>query len=334
MGLSLTNTTCLVTGGDGFLAAHLLLALHREGARTVALCLNRKGQSSLSALFAERATYRIEYGDVTDFATMQRLVNSYEVDYVFHLAAVSAVRVASACPYRAIQTSVMGTLNVLEACRQSGRAVRGIVVASSDKAYGETAPPYYEGLPLLPTATYEASKAAAEMVCRAYRYEHGLPVAVTRCANLYGPGDLNWTRLVPGSVRRALRGESPVVYQESAAAQREVLHVSDAVRAYLLLAEVARDTEHCEHNVGSGERVSVYDLARQIGKLAGGPEPLLVPRPGQFREIPAQLLVSARMTELGWLPQTTLAEGLWATVGWYRQHLQGLTVLPQVVKGG
>ena len=316
-----TSATCLVTGAEGFLGAHLCQALSKAGARVIGVVLNRVGETSLSALAdGSHGACRLEYGDVTDLAFLERLVNAYEVDHVFHLAAVSAVRIARANPYRAFSTNVGGTLAVLEACRRAGRPIRSVLVASSDKAYGAAEPPYYEEQRLEPVATYEASKAATEMICRAYRFEHGLPVIVTRCANLYGPGDLAWSRLVPGSCRRALRGEAPIVYQEAAMAERELLHVSDAVAAYLLLARRARALEHLEYNVGSGERAAILDVAGRIATLTGGPEPVLLPRPGSFQEIAMQSMDCARLEGLGWKPQIRLSDGLAATVHWYARY--------------
>lgn len=306
---------CLITGADGFLGANLCRALLAEGHDVVGTSLNRKGHTSLDAL---GISCRIEYGDVTDPAFVERVISTHEAEWVFHLGAVSIVRVAQTSPERAFRTNVLGTVNVLEACRRLPHVA--VVVASSDKAYGYHEQPYTEGMPLLPVAPYEVSKAAADLIAQSYAATYGMRVMVTRCANLYGGGDLNFSRLVPNSCRQAAMGRAPIVHAGSANMIREYLHVEDACRAYVALAEKG---EPGPYNVGSLQAASTMVVAARIAQLFEAPAPEVVGKASDFAEIPAQSMNVAKIQRLGWMPRVSLEDGLAQTAGWYAGYLGG-----------
>lgn len=302
-----------MTGADGFLGANLCARLLADGHEVVGAALHRKGHTSLDAL---GVGVRIEYGDVLDRDYLRRLVNAYEPQWVFHLAAVSIVRIAEVDPYRCLSTNVLGALNALDACRYG--PVEAVVVASSDKAYGDYGgAAYTEDLDLRPSGAYELSKALADMLARGYAPHLEARVVVTRCANLYGPGDLNWSRLVPNSCRRIARGEPPEVHPGAWQYRREWLHVEDAVRAYTLLAASGETGQ--AYNVGSGQTATAGWVAGHLAALSGVGAP--VESEWRIREIPAQALCSERVRTLGWTPRWELAEGLADTLARYGVYL-------------
>jgi len=307
----------IVTGAEGFLGANLCKVLLAQGHQVTACSLNRANHTSLDAL---GVNCRIEYGDVTDASFVERVIAGCEAEWVFHLAAVSIVRIAQAAPAIALRTNILGTINVLEACRRLP-GVKSVVCASSDKAYGDHGgKTYREDMPLLPVAPYEVSKAAADLIAQSYAATYGMNVKVTRCANLYGPADLNWSRLIPNSCRQSLRGLRPVVHQGTAHMQRDYLHVDDAVNAYIWLATCAVPGVY---NVGNGDVASTLEIALSIARLTGAPEPICEPKQQPFMEIPTQELDTAKIRNLGWESCIRLPDGLVRTVGWYNSYLRG-----------
>lgn len=297
----------LVTGAEGFLGANLCAELLARGHEVTAASLNRKGGTSLDALGVKT---RIEYGDVTDMAFVDRIVSSSEADIVFHLAAVSIVRTAQVNPALALKTNILGTINVLEACKRTGAKA---LIASSDKAYGDHGGlEYTEDMALKPTGAYEVSKTCADHIGQLYG------AVVVRCANLYGDGDLNWSRLIPNSIRLALQGKAPQIYGNAVHAKREWLYVKDAVSAYIKLAEVGQTGAY---NVGSGEQASPLEVADSICELLGIDKPEIVEKTRDFYEIPEQKLNVDKMHGLGWQHRYRLVEGLNNTVDWYQRYL-------------
>lgn len=306
----------LVTGADGFLGANLCARLVADGHDVTGAALNRQGRTALDALGVD---VRLEYGDVTDRAYVERIVNASEAEIVYHLAAVSIVRVAERHPARCLTTNILGTVNVCEAALRSGASV---VVASSDKAYGDNGGAVYsEDTPLRPTGAYEVSKASADMIARCYASQHGLRAMVTRCANLYGPGDLNWSRLVPNSCRLAVRGQPPEVHPSAWQYEREWVYVDDAVDAYLAIATAGVAGQ--AYNVGSGQYATAGAVARQIARVLDAPEPVDSGMRIGY-EIPAQRLdTSLLRRELGAAPETPLSIGLRRTCDWYWEYVRG-----------
>jgi CDP-glucose 4,6-dehydratase len=264
------------------------------------------------------------YGDVRDLEFLRNLIERRRIDSCFHLAAQSLVGVANAAPLATFETNILGTGNVLEACRALGTVDR-IVISSSDKAYGgQEQQAYREEMPLNPVWPYDASKACADIVARTYASAYGMPVAVTRMGNVYGGGDFNFSRIVPGTIRSALLGERPVIRSDGTPV-RDYLYVEDAVAGYLALGERAPDPEVAggAFNFGSGEPVSVLQLVQTILDATDSPaaEPQIL---GASRgtEADREFVDSGHAhAVLGWTPRIRLTEGVRRSVEWYRKHL-------------
>jgi CDP-glucose 4,6-dehydratase len=268
--------------------------------------------------------------DLLDGEALSQALAEHEVEAVFHLAAQTLVGVAASSPGLTFDTNVRGTWLVLEACRE--RRVERVVVASSDKAYGRHDElPYQEDFALRPTAPYEASKAAADLIARSYWRSCGLPVAVTRFANVYGGGDTNFSRLVPETVSAALDGRRPVLRSDGSP-ERDFLYVEDAARAYLAIADALdRDAVRGQaFNAGGGRPYPVREVVRLISRVADADvEPLVRGAGNPEGEIDRQYVDSAKIRALvGWRPQMELEEGLRSTVEWYRAHPEARAPAP------
>lgn len=263
-------------------------------------------------------------GAITDQELIERVLGEYEVRTVFHLAAQTVVPVANRNPVSTFDSNVRGTWTLLEACRRSAM-VSEIVVASSDKAYGaQEVLPYREGSRLQGRAPYDVSKSCADLIAQSYAFSFGLPVCITRCANFFGGGDLNWSRLVPGVMRDLLTGEVPVIRSDGTPI-RDYLYVEDGVRAYLRLAEALRGQRGLAgraFNFSMQRPLTVLEMYDRVADAVGvRTDPVVLGE--ATTEIPAQWLdSSAARAELGWRPATGLEEGLRKTAAWYRQHLE------------
>ncbi|HEC35733.1 MAG TPA: NAD-dependent epimerase/dehydratase family protein [Anaerolineae bacterium] len=315
----------LVTGCTGFLGSWLTIALVEAGASVVGLVRDEVPFSHLRRSgYQERIT--VVRGDVTDYALIERTLNEYETDSIFHLAAQTIVPIANRAPLSTFETNVKGTWTVLEAARRSPKVTR-VAVASSDKAYGaHRILPYTEDAPLLGRHPYDVSKACADLIARAYAATYDLPVAITRCANLYGGGDLNWSRIVPGTVRSVIRGERPIVRSDGTPL-RDYLYVKDGVHAYLTLAERLDDAEVRGEafNFGMDAPKSVLEMIQAIIAVSDRPELEPMVLADAPNEIQAQYLDSSKARRvLGWEPRYSLEEGLRETVEWYRAFLDSI----------
>lgn len=310
----------LVTGAAGLLGGEVARQLLAVGANVIGLdSAWRRLPDSLHPEGIERAD-----GDIRDTDLLRRLVEDLRVDTVIHLAAQTLVGPALLDPVDTFSNNIEGTWSLLEACR-SARTVTSVVVASSDKAYGDWAGrPYREDMALRARHPYDVSKAAADMLAQAYAATYAVPVAVTRCGNLYGGGDLNWSRLVPGTIRSVLEGEAPVLRSDGTL-MRDYLFVADAAVGVLLLARAVRDRSDVRgeaFNLASETRAPVIDVVRRILAQMGAEdiEPMILGN--ELQEIPLQRVSSARARRmLGWQSTTGLEDGLRETIGWYRAHL-------------
>jgi CDP-glucose 4,6-dehydratase len=313
----------LVTGAGGFVGSWLALALVERGARVHVLLRDQPALCNLRLLDLEQHV-DIVHGSITDEATVQRVVNEHEVDTVFHLAAQAIVGAANRSPVSTFESNIRGTWTVLEACRVN--AVERVVVASSDKAYGaQRTLPYTEDMALLGDSPYEASKVCTDVLSRTYHATYGLPVAVTRCANIYGGGDVNFSRLIPGTIRSVLRGERPIIRSDGSPV-RDYMHVDDAVTAYLRLAERldAPGISGRAFNFGTNHPVSVLEMAMTVLDEAGRTdlEPDVRGQGSLAGEIDEQYLEASAAAELlGWSAEIPLADGLRRSIDWYREHL-------------
>jgi CDP-glucose 4,6-dehydratase len=257
---------------------------------------------------------------------MLRTLNEYEIDSIFHLGAQTLVGTASRSALSTFESNIRGTWTLLEAARALMPRVERVIVASSDKAYGaHEALPYTEDTPLLGRFPYDVSKSCADLIAQAYYHSYRLPVVVTRCGNLYGGGDLNFSRLVPGTIRSALRGESPVIRSDGTFV-RDYFFVRDAVLAYLDVAErVPGDGVTGEaFNFGTETPLSVVEMAKRILAVMGRSDLRLTIQNQATNEIPRQYLDCRKArTRLGWNPRHGLDESLAETVEWYRQYRPG-----------
>ncbi len=318
--------TALVTGGHGFAASWLVKALLESGEAVRVLDrpdprltdLGTPRPSALGLLGIEDEVELVE-ADLRDAEGISAAVQG--ADSVFHLAAQTIVGNAQAAPRETFEVNVLGTWNVLEACREHG--VGRVLFASSDKAYGTSAElPYREDFPLRAAHTYDASKAAADILARSYWHSYGLPVAVTRFANLYGGGDLNFSRLIPEAVSAVLDGRRPLIRSDGSP-QRDFLYVEDAARAYLALAAALDDGAGGEaYNAGGDQPYAVADVLRLLAEVSGTDlEPDIRGAGNPEGEIDRQFLDSSKLREAtGWRPQVDLREGLVRTIEWYREH--------------
>lgn len=314
----------LVTGAGGFVGSWLARALVDRHADVTVILRDEAAQSNLH-VWGSRPSINVVRGSITDYRLVERALNEYEVDTCFHLAAQAIVGPANRSPLSTFESNIRGTWTVLEACRTCD-SVERVVLASSDKAYGaQPVLPYTEDMPLLGSAPYEVSKTCGDLLARSYRLGFGMSVAVARCANIYGGGDFNFTRLVPGTIRSVLSGERPIVRSDGTPV-RDYLYIDDAVAAYLALGayEGASGAADYAFNFGSCEPVSVLELARRIVQACGvhGLEPDIRGAGPGHNEIDRQYLDSTRAAAvLGWEPRVPLDEGLRRTVSWYRQLL-------------
>lgn len=314
----------LVTGATGLVGSWLTQRLAEAGAGVVCLVRDWVPRSEL-ARTGTLERVNVVRGDVRDREVLERAIGEYETGVVIHLAAQTIVGIANRNPISTFESNVQGTWNLLEACRRSG-GVRSIVVASSDKAYGDQqALPYNEKTPLEGRHPYDVSKSCADLIAQTYAQTYGLPVAVTRCGNFYGGGDLNWNRIVPGTIRAALRGQRPVIRSDGHYV-RDYFYVEDGAAAYLLLAEELHERSELHglaFNFSNQTEVTVLELVRRVlSAMEADVEPLVLNQASN--EIRRQCLDTSRARRmLGWAPLFTLDEGLRRTIRWYREFLAG-----------
>jgi CDP-glucose 4,6-dehydratase len=308
-----------VTGATGLVGGWLVRRLLGLGADVVCLVRDWVPQCELvRGGLIERV--KVVRGDTCDQGLLERALGEFEVHTVIHLAAQTIVGIANRNPVSTFETNVRGTWALLEACRRSP-AVKQVVLASSDKAYGEHPTlPYDEEAPLRGRHPYDVSKSCADLIAQAYAATYGLPVAITRCGNFYGGGDLNWNRIVPGTVRAVLRGQRPVIRSDGRYV-RDYFYVEDGAAAYTLLAErlaAAPDLAGEAFNFSNEIQVTVLDLVRRILALMGSDlEPDV--QNNASHEIRHQYLSAAKARRLlAWQPLFTLEEGLRRTIAWYR----------------
>ena len=320
-------TVSLVTGGRGFVGGWLAKALLDRGDTVVSFDRRRTSErpSAIGMLGIEGDLIQVE-ADLTDADQVAGVLAEHDVDTVFHLAAETIVGTVQASPVQGFESNVRGTWTLLQAC--SERGIERVVFASSDKAYGaHDELPYREEYALQPTAPYEASKAAADLIARSYWHSYGLPVAVTRFANIYGGGDLNFSRLIPEAVSAAIQGRAPVLRSDGSP-ERDFLYVEDAAAAYLAIADgLDRDEVRGEaFNAGGGRSYRVGDVVAMIAELSGtGVEPDIQGEGNPEGEIDRQYVDPTKLRErLGWEPAVGLEEGLRRTIDWYREHPESL----------
>lgn len=311
-----------VTGATGLLGSWMVDELLKRRASVTCLVRDWVGGSKL-VTDGNLSRCNVVRGELEDLDVVLRAINEYEIDSVFHLGAQTIVGTASRSPLSTFEANIRGTWNLLEACRQCAKLVERVLVASSDKAYGSCEHlPYKEDTPLRGRFPYDVSKACADLISMSYFHSYTTPVAVTRCGNLFGGGDLNFNRLVPGTIRSLLKDEAPIVRSDGKYV-RDYFYVADAVEAYLQLAEKLPDNfRGQDFNFGNEAPVSVLDLVHRISVEIGKPN--LAPRilNQASHEVREQYLDCSKARDmLGWQPKFTLEEGLREAIAWYRTWL-------------
>jgi len=312
-----------VTGASGLVGSWLVRELLARGAYVVALVRDADEQTEL-ARSGDLARISVVSGALEDAAASERAVVEHETDTVFHLGAQTIVGTALRSPVATFEANIRGTYLLLDACRRNADLVKRVVIASSDKAYGDSPVlPYTEEMPPLGRHPYDVSKSCTDLLAQTYAHTYGLPVTVARCGNIYGGGDLNWSRIVPGTIRGALRGEAPVLRSDGTF-KRDYVYVRDAASAYLAMAramdrpEIARG--EC-FNFGPEKPLTVLEVVDAV--LGAMDARHLTPQIlGTARaEIRDQYLDSRKAERLlGWRPAYDLARGLEETIAWYRDY--------------
>lgn len=312
-----------VTGATGLVGSWLVRRLIEAKADVICLVRDWVPQSELvrTGLIEKLKVVR---GDIRDRETLERVLGEYEIDTVIHLAAQTIVTIANRNPISTFETNIAGTWNLLEACRRSP-TVKQIVVASSDKAYGDQdLLPYDEKMPLQGRHPYDVSKSAADLIATTYAVSYGLPIAITRCGNFYGGGDLNWNRVIPGTIRAILRNQRPIIRSDGKYI-RDYFYVEDGAAAYMLLAEqlaIRPELKGQAYNFSNEIQVMVSQVVSKVLNLMNSNlEPEI--RNGASNEIRHQYLSAEKArTELNWRPLFTLNEGLSRTIAWYQEFLE------------
>jgi len=314
-----------ITGCTGFLGSWLTRSLVENGAHVIGLIRDHVPQSNLIYSGISENIDAV-HGDVTDYRVIERALNEYEIDTVFHLAAQTIVTIANRSPMSTFESNIRGTWTLLEACRNAKNVSR-IVVASSDKAYGDQIKlPYDEQTPLEGRHPYDVSKSCADLICRTYYETYGLHVCTTRCGNFYGGGDLNFNRIIPGTVRSILNNERPIIRGDGCSI-RDYFYIEDGVEAYIMLAEKMEKKHICGEafNFSNELQINVIDVVNRIIKAMGSDtEPLILCEASN--EIKHQYLSAKKAHDiLGWQAGYSLDEGLARTIAWYRAFFQKRT---------
>lgn len=322
------NKNVFITGATGLLGSWLTKFIVDDGANVIALNRDIVPKSILWSSSQEFAYIKdkltVVHGCLEDYQFLERVINEYEIEVVFHLGAQTIVGTANRNPLSTFESNIRGTYNLLEACRRNKELIKAIVVASSDKAYGvQEKLPYDEKTPLRGTHPYDVSKSCADLISYTYFNTYKLPVCVTRCGNLYGPGDLNFNRIIPGTIQSLLNGENPIIRSDGSYI-RDYFYVKDGALAYKTLAERMIENEIFgeSFNFSNEIQVTVLELVRKIIEIMEVDfEPKILGK--ATNEIKHQYL-SARKAKsmLNWLPNFTLEEGLKETIDWYKMFLK------------
>ena len=314
----------LITGCTGFLGGHLTQQLIENEANVIGLVRDRVPRSDLFRAGLDKKITVVS-GELENYGLLERTMNEYEVQTIFHLGAQTIVSIANRNPLSTYKSNIEGTWNLLEAARRNP-TVKNIVVASSDKAYGDQeALPYDESAPLKGQHPYDVSKSCADLIAQTYHRTYGLPVCITRCGNFYGPGDLNFNRIVPGTIRSIIRNTRPIIRSDGKFV-RDYFYIKDGANAYAYLAEKMEKLKITGEafNFSNEEPMSVIEITELILKVMGkkGLTPII--KSEVSNEIKEQYLSSKKARKsLGWKPQYSMLQGMKETVAWYTRLFTG-----------
>ncbi|MBR0008710.1 MULTISPECIES: GDP-mannose 4,6-dehydratase [Bacillus] len=316
------NKNVFVTGCTGLLGSYLVKELIEQGANVTGLVRDHVPQSNLYQ-GEHIKKMSIVRGSLEDLAVIERALGEYEIDTVFHLAAQAIVGVANRNPISTFEANILGTWNILEACRKHP-LIKRVIVASSDKAYGDQENlPYDENMPLQGKHPYDVSKSCADLISHTYFHTYGLPVCITRCGNLYGGGDLNFNRIIPQTIQLVLNGEAPEIRSDGTFV-RDYFYIEDAVQAYLLLAEKMEENNLAGEafNFSNEIQLTVLELVEKILKKMNSNLKPKVLNQGS-NEIKHQYLSAEKARKLlNWTPAYTIDEGLEKTIEWYTEFFK------------
>jgi CDP-glucose 4,6-dehydratase len=305
----------LITGINGFVGSSIAKREIDNGNNVIGIVRDINKKSHLDIL--NKCT--IIYGDILDSDLMDRVITDYEINLVYHLAAMSIVKIASKNPINCYKSNILGTINILEAIKKSNQNIK-IVMASSDKAYGEHATlPYTENMKLQPDDPYSTSKACSDLIAQSYYKTYGIDINIIRCANIYGPRDMNLSRIIPNSIIKILSNLKPQVYSGTINFKREFVYIEDVVDAYILLSHKGVSGEI--YNIGDTEFYTVGNIIEIISELMqynGGVDSMQK----DFIEIPFQYMSADKLKLLGWKKTNSLIEGLKETIEWYKSHVR------------
>lgn len=319
-----SNKKVFITGATGLVGFWLTEKFVELGAHVVVLIRDQDPQSELYRSGLLNAISVVN-GSLESYDSLERALSEYEIDTVFHLAAQTIVGTAKKAPLITFEANIRGTYHLLEACRRQQPWVKRIVVASSDKAYGRSAIlPYTENMPLMGTSPYDVSKSCCDLIAQSYFHTYGLPLTIARCGNIFGGGDLNWSRIVPGTIRSLLNNASPLIRCDGTFI-RDYIYVKDVVEAYLLLAEKAaeRGVQGEGFNFAPSRPYTVLEIVRALQKMMGCSDVQLRILNQADGEIKDQFLNSKKAYErLGWSPHFSLEEGLQETIEWYENFIK------------
>lgn len=313
------NKNVFVTGATGFLGSWLVKELLFLGAKVVVLVRDEEPEANFYRLgLGDKTT--IVKGDLADFFILERILNEYEIDTCFHLAAQPIVTVANRSPLSTFESNIKGSWNLFEAARVS-RLLKRLVIASSDKAYGESERlPYSEDMPLCGDHPYDVSKSCVDLLAQTYAKTYKMPLAISRCGNFYGGGDLHWNRIVPGTFKSIVRGERPIIRTDGTLI-RDYFYIQDVVNAYLVLGENLErpEIQGQAFNFGTETPLSVSDLVQKMLKISGRVDLLPLVLNQWSNEIPIQYLSCEKARRLlDWKPEYSLESGLSETWRWYK----------------
>lgn len=304
--------TVMITGANGFVGTALTKKLLDEGYHVVAFVRDK----NIKTYLTPHPRLSFYQGDITARDDLRTCLSKHEVDYVFHLASQPIVRICHSDPYSAYMTNVVGTLNLLEAVRNLKRKPEKVVVLTSDKAYGPAPVPYFEDTPPKVGDSYATSKICQDYISLSYGRTYDLPIVVARASNIYGPGDLNISRLIPRSILNLIRGEAPVLYDGVAKYIREFVHIDDIITGLTTMMYKGIPGE--AYNIGGGEKHHIEDAINLICDMVN-PEIRPIIEKKEFFEIKEQYLSGEKLAKLGWQLTKTLEEGLVDTIDYYKK---------------